>query len=118
MAAPNVVSVATITGKTDVAAAVGTSATSVVSNAAASGHVYKVNRLTCSNILSAAATVTVDLYRASTAYTITKDISLAAGATLNVLGQSIYLEEGDALRVTSDTASALDVVASYEIISE
>lgn len=119
MAAPNVVSVATITGKTDVAAAVGTSATSVVTNAAASGHVYKVNRLTCSNILSAAATVTVDIYRASTAYTITKDISLAAGSTLNVLrGESIYLEEGDALRVTSDTASALDVVASYEIISE
>ena len=118
MAAPNVVSVGVITGKTDVAAAVGTSATSVVTNAAASGHVYKVNRLTCSNILSAAATVTVDFYRASTAYTITKDISLAAGSTLNVLGQSIYLEEGDSLRVTSDTASALDVVASYEIISE
>ena len=118
MAAPNVVSVGTITGKTDVVAAVGLTAESVVTNAAASGHVYKVNRLTCSNILSAAATVTVDFYRASTAYTITKDISLAAGSTLNVLGQSIYLEEGDSLRVTSDTASALDVVASYEIISE
>ena len=121
MAAPNVVSVATITGKTDVTAAVGLTAETVVHNdtAVATGKVYKVNRLTCSNILSAAATVTVDFYRASTAYTITKDISLAAGSTLNVLrGESIYLEEGDALRVTSDTASALDVVASYEIISE
>ena len=118
MAAPNVVSVGTITGKTAVSAAVGTTPVAVVSNSASSGEVRKVNRLTCSNILAAAATVTVDFYRASTAYTITKDISLAAGSTLNVLGQSIYLEEGDALRVTSDTASALDVVASYEIISE
>ena len=118
MAAPNVVSVATITGKTDVSAAVGTSPTSITTNAAASGNVYKVNFLTCSNILSAAATVTVDLFRSSTAYTIAKDISIPAGATLDVLAKGVYLEEGDALRVTSDTPSALDVVCSYEIISE
>ena len=118
MAAPNVVSVATITGKTDVSAAVGTSATSITTNAAASGQVYKVNLLTCSNILSAAATVTVDLYRSTTAYTIAKDISIPAGATLDVLSKGIYLEEADSLRVTSDTASALDVVCSYEVISE
>ena len=118
MTAPNVVSVATITGKTDVSAAVGTSATAVTSNAASSGQVYKVNFLTCSNILTATATATVDLYRSSTAYTIAKDISIPAGATLDVLNKGVYLEEGDSLRVTSDTASALDVVCSYEVISE
>ena len=118
MAAPNVVLVGTITGKTDVSAAVGTTATSIVTNSAASGQVFKVNSMTCANITAGAVTVTVDLFRSSTAYTIAKDISIAAGATLDVLGNSIYLEEGDVLRVTSDTASALDVVASYEIISE
>ena len=118
MAAPNVVSVATITGKTDVSAAVGTTATTITTNAAASGQVYKVNLLTCANIVTAAATVTVDLYRSATAYTIAKDISIPAGATLDVLNKGVYLEEGDALRVTSDTASALDVVCSYEVISE
>lgn len=118
MTAPNVVAVGTITGKTNVSAAVGTSATAVVQNGGTSGHVYKVNMLLCSNILSAAATVTVDLYRSSVAYTLCKDISIPAGATLDVINKAIYLEEGDDLRVTCGTASGLDVVASYEIISE
>ena len=42
MAAPNIVNVATITGKTAVQA-VGTSATAIVINAASSGKVFKVN---------------------------------------------------------------------------
>lgn len=118
MAAPNVVSVGTITGKTDVSAAVGTSAVSITTNSTSSGQVYKVNFLTCSNILTAAADVTVSLLRSSIDYTIAKDISIPAGATLDVLAKGVYLEEGDALRVISDTASAIDVVCSYEVISE
>lgn len=118
MAAPNVVSVGTITGKTAVSAAVGTTPVAVVSNGASSGEVRKVNLLTCSNITAGAVTVTVDLYRASTAYTVAKDISIPVGASLDVLSKGVYLEEGDNLRVTSDTASALDVVCSYEVISE
>lgn len=118
MAAPNVVSVATITGKTDVSAAVGTTPTSITTNGTSSGQVYKVNFLTCSNILTATAEVTVALLRASVSYTIAKDISIPAGATLDVLAKGVYLEEGDALQVTSDTASAIDVVCSYEVISE
>ena len=118
MTAPNVVGVATITGKTDVQAAVGTSPTNIVSNASASDDVYKVNMLLVSNILASAVTVTVDLYRSATAYTLCKDISLPVGATLDVLNKAIYLEEGDDLRVTCDTASGLDVVASYEIITD
>jgi hypothetical protein len=49
MAAPNIVNVATITGKTAVQA-VGTSATAIVTNSAASGKVFKVNALYVSNI--------------------------------------------------------------------
>lgn len=118
MAAPNVVSVATITGKTDVSADVGTSAVSLVTNAAASGNVYKVNFLTCSNVTASAVEVTVDLYRSSVPYTIANAVSIPAGATLDVLNKGVYLEEGDALRVTSNTATSIDAVASYEVISE
>lgn len=118
MAAPNVVSVGTITGKTAVSADVGTTAVSLVTNAAASGQVYKVNFLTCSNVTAGAVAVTVDLFRSSVAYTIANAVSIPAGATLDVLNKAIYLEEGDVLRVTSDTATSLDAVASYEIISE
>ena len=63
MAAPNIVNVATITGKTAVQA-VGTSATAIVTNSGSSGKVFKVNALYIANVDgTAAADITVDLYR-------------------------------------------------------
>jgi len=119
MAAPNIVSVGTITGKTAVQA-IGTSATAIVTNSAASGKVYKVNILLVSNVDgSASANVTVDLYRSSTAYHIIKSAPVPAGSTLDVLSTgSIYLEEGDALRLAASAASDLEGICSYEEISE
>ena len=117
MAAPNIVDVATITGKTAVQA-VGTSATAIVTNSASSGKVFKVNALLVSNVDGAAAAeVTVDLYRSSTAYHLVKTLSVPADATLDVLAKSIYLEEGDALRLTANVAGDLEAVCSYEEIS-
>ena len=49
MAAPNIVNVVTITGKTAVQA-ITTSATAIVTNAADSGKVFKVNALYISNV--------------------------------------------------------------------
>ena len=67
MAAPNIVAVATITAKTAVQA-VGTSATAIVTNASSSGKVIKINALYVSNVDGAsAATLSVDIYRSSTA---------------------------------------------------
>lgn len=119
MAAPNIVSVATITGKTAVQA-IGTSATAIVTNSAASGKVFKLNTLLISNVDgSASADVTVDLYRSSTAYHIIKSAPVPAGSTLDILSTtSVYLEEGDAIRLTASAASDLEGVASYEEISE
>jgi hypothetical protein len=119
MAAPNVVSVATISAKTAVQA-IGTSATAIVTNSAASGKVFKANILLISNVDgSASANVTVDLYRSSTAYHIIKSAPVPAGSTLDVLSTgSIYLEEGDALRLTASAASDLEGICSYEEISE
>ena len=63
MAAPNIVNVTTITGKTAVLA-VTTSATAIVTNSAASGKVFKVNALYVSNVDGAAAAdVNVDIFR-------------------------------------------------------
>ena len=117
MAAPNIVDVATITGKTAVQA-VGTSATAIVTNSASSGKVFKVNALLVSNVDGAAAAeVTVDLYRSSTAYHLVKTLSVPADATLDVLSKAIYLEEGDSLRLTANVAGDLEAVCSYEEIS-
>lgn len=117
MAAPNVVSVSNIYGKSAVQA-VGTTATAIISNAAGSGTVVKVNALYAGNVDTAAPyTLTVDFYRGSVAYSITSATSIPANATLDVLSKSIYLEEGDALRLTASAANKIQAVASYEVIS-
>ena len=117
MAAPNIVSVATINGKTAVQA-VTTSATAIVTNSASSGKVLKVNSLYIANIDGTnSATVNVDLYRGSTAYHLAKTITVAADSTLDLLSNSIYLEEDDSLRLTASANSDLEAVCSYEDIS-
>jgi len=117
MAAPNIVNVATITGKTAVQA-VGTSATAIVTNSASSGKVFKVNSLYVSNVDGTDnAEVNIDLFRSSTAYHIAKTLVVPADATIDVLSKPVYLEEGDALRLTANAASDLEAVCSYEEIS-
>ena len=117
MAAPNIVGVTTITGKTAVQA-VTTSATAIVTNAADSGKVFKINALYVSNIDGTNnADLNVDLYRSSTAYHIAKTVNVPADATLDVISKSIYLEEGDSLRLTANADSDLEAVCSYEIIA-
>jgi len=117
MAAPNIVNVATITGKTAVQA-VGTSATAIVTNSSGSGKVFKVNALYVANIDGTnSADVTVDLYRSSTAYPIASTIAVPADASLDIMSKAIYLEEGDVLRCTASAAGDLTAVCSYEEIS-
>lgn len=117
MAAPNIVNVTTITGKTAVQA-VGTSAAAIVENTAASGKVFKVNALYVSNVDGTNnAEINVDIFRSSVAYHIGKTIVVPADATLDVISKPIYLEEGDSLRLTASAASDLEAVCSYEEIS-
>lgn len=117
MAAPNIVNVTTITGKTAVQA-VGTSATAIVTNSSSSGKVFKINALYVSNVDGTAnAEVNVDLFRSSTAYHIAKTVVVPADASLDVLSKPIYLEEGDSLRLTANATSDIEAVCSYEEIS-
>lgn len=117
MAAPNVVNVVTITGKTAVQL-VGTSPTAIITNSAGSGKVLKVNTLMVGNVdATTAYDLTVDLYRGATAYRFGPTISVPAKVTLDVFGKSIYLEEGDTLRLTASSANKLEAIASYEELS-
>jgi hypothetical protein len=118
MAAPNLLSPTTITGKTAVIA-VGTSETNVVENAAASGKVMKINSLIISNVDGTnAADITVDVYRSTTAYKLCSTVAVPADASLVVITKEspIYLEEGDTLRATASAASDLEAICSYEEI--
>jgi len=115
MANPNIVNVTSILGTTYVQA-VGVSATAIAT--AASNTVVKLDALYVGNIdTSASYKITVDFYRSSVAYNILYQVPIPAGAGLDVLSKSIYLQEGDSLRLTADTASKLQAVASGEVIS-
>lgn len=117
MTAPNIVNVATITGKTAVQA-IGTSATAIVTNSSGSGKVIKVNALYVSNVDGTNnAELTLDFYRSSTAYRLTNTVVVPADATLDVISKSIYLEEGDSLRLTANATGDLEAICSYEEIS-
>ena len=124
MAAPNIVNVATITGKTVYASPTDTSALVVVNNPASSGKVFKINSLYVANIDGTnSCDVTINLYSqddlGGTAYAICKTVSLPADATLVVIDKesTIYLEEDKSIGVIAGTGNDLDVIASYEEIS-
>lgn len=124
MAAPNIVNVATITGKTAVVDLTSTSATSVVSNAASSGKVIKINSLIVSNVDGTNNTeITISLYSAAalggTATQICSTVVVPADSSLIVIDKSsgIYLEEDKSIGATAGAASDLKVVCSYEEIS-
>ena len=124
MANPNIVSVSSIYGKTVYDTDVSTSATALVSNAASSGKVLKINSLIVANIDGTnAADITVTLRRtsvSSTIYsTIANTVSVPADATLVVISKdtSIYLEEDQALYVVASASGDLSATCSYEEIS-
>ena len=123
MAAPNIVGVTTITGKTVATSLADTSATTILSNAASSNYVYKVNTIIVANddgTNSADITVTYNNAAAGggTAYHLAKTVAVAADSTLVVLDKasSIYLEENTSLVATASAGDDLDVVVSYEEI--
>lgn len=117
MSAPNIVNVSTIIGKTAVQI-VGTTATAIVENSADSGKVIKVNALYVANVDGTnPANVDVDLFRSSTSYRIASTVAVPADATLDILSKSIYLEEGDSLRISGSATGDLEAVCSYEEIS-
>jgi len=119
MAAPNIVGVTTIIGKTAVLS-VTTSATAIVTNSAASGKVFKINSLIIANIDgTSAADITVDLFRSATPYYIASTITVPADTTLIALSKdaAIYLEEGDAIRCLASATGDLQAICSYEEIS-
>ena len=117
MAAPNIVNVTTIKGRTNVIVLTA-SAQTVVSNPASSGKVFKVNALYVSNVDGTSNyTTTIDVYRSTTPYRIAYQIVVPAGATLDIISKAIYLEEGDSIRALGSTTLKLEAVCSYEEIS-
>jgi hypothetical protein len=122
MAAPNIVGVTTILGITT-SQQLGTTATTILSNAANSGKVYKINLVSAANESAATATVTVryndTAAGAGSTISICNGIDISTKSTLVIIDKasSFYLEENRSLTALSGTASAIDLIISYESIS-
>jgi hypothetical protein len=133
MAAPNIVNVTTITGVTTFHAGIAVTTggkgalgiTTVVSNAASSGKVLKINSLVAAGI-AATTGVTLQYFNhinhASAGSTVSIGMTMAVPtfSTLAIITKdnSVYLEENTALGIFAQpNAGTIDVVCSYEEIS-
>jgi hypothetical protein len=119
MAAPNIVNVTSIYGRT-AHLNLTTSAQSVVSNSAGSNKVFKINTIIVANVDgSAAADVTVNYNNAGTTFAIASTIAVPADSTLVILDKTsaIYLEENDSIQALASAAGDLVIHISYEEIA-
>jgi len=124
MANPNIVNVTTIYGNSSQTALSTTSATSLVSNAAASGKVFKINSIVVANVDGTNNTeVTVNIYSqaalAGTAYALASTITVPADSSLIVTDKttSFYLLENQSIGAIAGVANDLVVTASWEEIN-
>ena len=124
MANPNIVNVTTIYGNSSQVALSTTSATSLVSNAASSGKVFKINSIVVANVDgTSAADITINIYSQAalggTAYAIASTISVPADATLIVTDKttSFYLLENQSIGAIASVANDIVVTSSWEEIS-
>ena len=125
MAAPNIVNISTLTGKTTYVNLTTTGSTSVLSNASGSNRVYKINSLFVSNTdTTTAVNVTVNYYDSSsvsaalTSGSVANSITVPAKSNLVILDKStaLYLEENKSIGTIAGTAAKLTVICSYEDI--
>ena len=123
MANPNIVNVTSILGATALLAPANTTANTLISNAASSGTILKVESLSVANVTGSAALTTVSVNSAAagggTPFDLAFQISVPANSSLQVIDKNsfVYLTENTSIVVTSGTSAALEYVASYEIIS-
>jgi hypothetical protein len=118
MAAPNIVNVANITGKT-AAVVVSTSNTDLLANPLSSNKVFKVNTVMVANVNgTSAATVNVSLFKGANEFKLAHAVFVPAGASIVIVSKdsAIYLEENDTIKVVSSNANYLHAVCSYESI--
>jgi len=123
MAAPNIVNVTTIYGKTTYLTPTNITSNVLLANPAASGKVLKVNMIMATNVDGATpfdTTVAINTLAAGsgTSYPLISTASVPADASLIVIDKStcFYLEEDKSIVVTSSGANKIAYTVSYEEI--
>ena len=121
MAAPNIVNVSSIYGKTVCQALDTTLTTSIVPNNNGSNKLLKLNSVIVSNIDgSNPADVTITVHNGTADFHLAKSVTVPAKSTLIVLGKDapIYLEENQILRGGGSANGDLEVIVSYEELDD
>jgi len=121
MAAPNLVNVTSILGKS-MGADLGTGSNTDILTCA-SNKVLKINSIIVANVDGAnASTITCSFYDNSTTarYKLAHTVDVPAKSTLVVIGKDspIYLEESDQIEANAGHASRLTIVISYEELDD
>lgn len=98
--------------------------TSLTGLTPAAGSVNKVDSITVSNVSGAAATITIGVsnnatYASGTPYYLAYQIAVPVGATLIVVDKTtpLYITENQSIGVIVGTANALNIVASFEVVT-
>jgi hypothetical protein len=124
MANPNIANVTNILGNNSLTDLSTTNATAIVSNAASSGKVYKINTIIVSNVDGTDPyDITISVYNeddiGGTAFQIASTVTVPADASVIVMDKntSIYIKEDQSIGATAATANKLKVVASWEEIN-
>ena len=131
MSNPNIAALTTLTGNTTYYTPSGTTAVVLLTNAASSGQVFRINQIVAANVDGTnAVNATVSIYTngavaqgsapsGGTAYPIASTVSVPANASLIVVDKTtgLYLQEGTCISITSGTASKITYSVSYEVIS-
>lgn len=127
MPAPNLANTVAIFGKSNVALLTTTS-TTFINNPPNSGKTFKINTIMVSNVdLANHANVTVGIVKfgaqntstgtGNTYYNMIYNVVVPSKSSLDILGKTLYLEEGDHLKANADAANRLQLVASFEEIN-
>ena len=123
MAAPNIVNVTNINGRT-FGNVLTTSNVIILANGASSGNVLKINNIVVSNVDgTSAADVTIELNSLAagtgTATRLVSTVGVPADASLIVTDKStsFYMEENTSIKGFASANSDLEILVSYEVIS-
>ena len=123
MANPNIVNVTKIYGNSTYIVA-SASAVTWTALTPAANYVNKIGNIVASNVTASAATITLSLNSAvsggGTAYRIAYQISVPPGASVIIVDKTtaVYVGEAQSIVVTGGTASAIELTASYENITD
>ena len=118
MAQPNIVSVASFLGTTQVGDLTTTLTTTLVT--AASNKVLKINIIRITNVTDNDATTTIDVEVGGTHKKIANEVTVPANSVVDIVDKnsSFYLMETDLIRGGASAGSTLEYMTSYEILDD